>query len=300
MLEQDELRRKIRFRLSPLQDLALSVLVVQNPERFGPTAWADRVEARLKPETLIRIRELGEQVDLFAIAAELEAGPPRTVPDALRSLVGAEPALSDLLLAYWEAISPEVGATAGLLAESIRREEAALDSMDPGAYIARFSDRVSLAGDGDSLILHWGKGMRIPLRDLDRIQFIPSAFCPRRLMFYRLGPTQIFFYDPTRELAPAQVAEAPESLVLGFSALGDMTRLKLLRLIATESLPAQEMARRLEVNESTISRHLRLMVEAGLVNRERQEGKYVLYGFQRERIDQLAALVGAYLRGERE
>lgn len=300
MLDQAELRRKIGFRLSPLLDLALSVLVVQNPERFGPTPWVERVEARLKPETLAQIRELGEQVDLFAIAADLEAGPPRTVPDALRSLAGTDQALSDLLLSYWEAISPEVGAAAGLLAESIRREEEALSSIDPGAYIARFSDRVSLAGDGDSLILHWGKGMRIPLQDLERIRFIPSAFCPRRLMFYRLGPTQIFFYDPTRDLAPAQVEEAPESLVLGFSALGDITRLKLLRLIATESLPAQEMARRLDLNESTISRHLRLMVEAGLVNRERQDGKYILYGFQRERLGQLAALAGAYLRGERE
>jgi|GEM_PF-5519848 len=86
LLEQDELRQKIGFRLSPLLDLALSVLVVQNPERFGPTAWAVRAEARLKPTALTRIRELGEQVDLFAIAAELEADPPRTVPDALRSL----------------------------------------------------------------------------------------------------------------------------------------------------------------------------------------------------------------------
>lgn len=300
MLEQAELRRKIGFRLSPLLDLALSVLVVQNPERFGPTPWVERVEARLRPETLARIRDLGEQVDLFAIAAELEAGPPRTAPDALRSLSAADPALADLLLAYWDGISPEVGAAVGLLAESIRREEAALASMDPGAYIARFSDRVSLAGDGESIILHWGKGMRIPLGDLDRILFIPSAFCPRRLMFYRLGATQIFFYDPTRDLAPARVEEAPESLVLGFSALGDMTRLRLLRLIATESLPAQEMARRLDLNESTVSRHLRLMVEAGLVSRERQDGKYIIYGFQRERIGQLAALVGAYLRGERE
>jgi len=294
VVEQDHLRQMIRFRLSPLLDLALSLLVIQNPERFGrEAAWEQRVLQRIPAGTLDKLAAHGERVDLFGLAVELEHGPAATTPDLLRRYARETEAGAPLLM-YWEAIAAEVAAHAGLLAGSIQTETARLAQMDPVAFICRFSDRVSVAGDGDALILHWGKGMRVPLADLQEIWFVPSAFCPRRLMFYRLGPVQIFFYDPLHA-EPAAVAEAPESLVLGFSALADTTRLRLLGLIAQEGVPAQEMARRLGVNESTISRHLRMLVEAGLVGRERQEGKYVIYGLQAERIDELADHLKAYL-----
>jgi ArsR family transcriptional regulator len=299
VIEQEKLRQKIAFRFSPLLDMALSVLIIQNPERFGATApWERRVLEQLPEETLERLKALSEQMDLFGLALSVEEGEPLPTPDALRKLQGQDPAAGSLLLRYWEAISPEVGARAGLLAVSIQKEQARLAQMDPLAFICRFSDRVSVAGDGEAIILHWGKGMRVPLEQLDRILFVPSAFSPRRLMFYRLGPVQIFFYNPLHE-EPDETEEPPESLLLGYSALADATRLKLLRLIARESMPAQEMARRLALNESTVSRHLRLLVEAGIVGRERQEGKFILYGLDQARIDELTAAFKSYLGRDR-
>lgn len=286
----------ITFRFSPLLDLSLSLLVIQNPERFSRgTAWEQRVLERLPVGVLEQLGAFGERVDLFGLAVELERGQALPTPDLLQRYArDAEPEAGAALLAYWEAIAAEVAAYAGLLASSIQAETARLAQMDPVAFICRFSDRVSVAGDGDAIILHWGKGMRVPLADLQAIWFVPSAFCPRRLMFYRLGSVQIFFYDPLHA-EPAVVAEAPESLMLGFSALADTTRLRLLGLIAQEAVPAQEMARRLGVNASSISRHLRVLVEAGLVGRERQEGKFVIYGIQGERIDELSDHLKAYL-----
>ncbi|MGE5590315.1 MAG: ArsR/SmtB family transcription factor [Bacillota bacterium] len=297
-MDSQRLKRLIAFRYSPLLDIALSALVLENPERFGGAApWVQRLEARLPAGLPVRLRQLGEQSDLFRVALDLEDGPSRPVPELLERLESSDPVLADALRQYWEAASPEVAAQAGPLLESAQREAAALERMDPVAFICRFSDRVSVAGDGESLVLNWGKGMQVPLADLDRILFVPSAFCPRRLMFYRVGRTQIFFYDPRRD-EPAAPDEAPESLILGFSALADATRLKLLRLITREDLPAQEMAQRLGLNESTVSRHLRVLVEAGLVGRDRQEGKFVFYGLQPERINRLAAGLKAYLGRE--
>lgn len=295
MIDHERLRQMITFRYSPLLDLALSLLVLQNPERFGVSAaWEQRVEGRLPAGLLERLRAAGEQVDLFAVAMELEESSHLPTPEALRRYAEQNPGLGGDLLAYWEAISPEVGAKVGLLMSSLQEEMNRLVQMDPVAFISRFSDRVSVAGDGDALILHWGKGMRVPLGDLSRILFVPSAFIPRRLMFYRLERTQIFFYDPQHE-EPTEVEEAPESLMLGFSALADATRFKILRLISRERMPAQEMAKRLGMNESTISRHLRLLVEAGLVGRAGQEGKFILYELEPDRLDQLAALAKRYL-----
>lgn len=294
MIEQEDLRRKIAFRCSPLLDMALSLLVLHNPERFSqPGPWAVRVAGRLPEGVLDRLREHGERVDLFALALELSRNP-LPVPVALRQATAQHPDLGAALDAYWEALAPEVAAQAGLLADSIQLEAARLAEMDPLAFICRFSDRISAAGDGEAIILHWGGGMRVPLRDLEQILFVPSAFTPRRVMFYRLGPVQIFFYAPRQE-EPDGGAAVPERLLLAGAALADATRLQLLRLIARARLPAQEMAQRLGLNESTVSRHLRLLVEAGLIARVRQEGKCVLYGLQAGRIDQWAADLRAYL-----
>lgn len=299
MIEQDRIRQMITFRFSPLLDMALSLLIIQNPERFGTPPWIGRVLDRLPAGLVDQVRDLGERVDLFGVALELEErGPFLPTPEALQLLKADDPQAADLLRKYWEAISPEVGARAGIMAVSMQKEQARLALMDPLAFICHYSDRVSVAGDGEAIILHWGKGMRVPLEELERILFIPSAFSPRRLMFYRLGPVQIFFYDPLHE-EPEATTEPPESLVLGLGAMADITRLKLLQLIARESVSAQEMSRRLGLNESTVSRHLRLLVEAGLVGRERQEGKFIFYSLQEGRIDQLTAAVKTYLGGDR-
>lgn len=295
-MDQSRIRQMITFAYAPLLDTALSLLVLLNPERFEQRApWVNRVQARLPEGLLDSLRELSHHVDLFALAMEPEGAPDTPVPEALNHIEREHPDLAHALRQYWEAVAPEIGAQTGLLVSSIQRERERLNQMDPLAFICRFSDRVSVAGDGEAIVLHWGKGMQVPLADLDRILFVPSAFCPRRLMFYRLGRTQIFFYNPQEE-EPKAVEEAPESLVLGFAALADPTRLKLLRLIATESLPAQEMAQRLGVNQSTVSRHLRMLVEAGLVGRDHQEGRYLFYSLQADRIDELAAGARRYLR----
>lgn len=295
-MDQSRIRQMITFAYAPLLDTALSLLVLLNPERFEQRApWVSRVQARLPEGLLERLRDLSHHVDLFALAMEPGGAPDTPVPAALDRMEADHPDLAQALRQYWEAVAPEIGAQTGLLVSSIQRERERLNQMDPLAFICRFSDRVSVAGDGEAIVLHWGKGMQVPLADLDRILFVPSAFCPRRLMFYRLGRTQIFFYDP-QEQEPKAVEEAPESLILGFAALADATRLKLLRLIATESLPAQEMAQRLGVNQSTVSRHLRMLVEAGLVGRDHQEGRYLFYSLQADRVDELAASVRRYLR----
>lgn len=294
MIEQDALRRMIAVRYSPLLDMALSLLVLHAQERFGNQPWAERVPRRLPAGVLEQLRAEAERTDLFALAMELDREGYRTATDALHRYAQSEPLLGPLLMTYWEALSPELGASAGLLADSVQAESARLRQMDPLSFICRFSDRVSVAGDGEAIVLHWGKGMRVPLKDLSQILFVPSAFCPRRLMFYRLGQIQIFFYSPL-SAEPEQDVDAPESVLLGLGALADSTRLRLLRLIARESMPAQEMARRLGVNESTVSRHLKHLTEAELVGRERQEGKYIYYSLQSEHIDLLVAGLKRYL-----
>jgi ArsR family transcriptional regulator len=59
-------------------------------------------------------------------------------------------------------------------------------------------------------------------------------------------------------------------------ALGDATRLRLLRLIARGEVSCQELTRRLGLAQATISHHLKVLSEAGLVA-ARREGSFHWY-----------------------
>jgi ArsR family transcriptional regulator len=65
-------------------------------------------------------------------------------------------------------------------------------------------------------------------------------------------------------------------LLLGLSASADATRLRLLALLAQAELTVTELTTILEQSQPRISRHLKLMVDAGLLDRFR-EGAYVFY-----------------------
>lgn len=61
-----------------------------------------------------------------------------------------------------------------------------------------------------------------------------------------------------------------------FSALGDTTRLKMLRLIGDEELCSCEVMAALELTQPTTSHHLAILERAGLLTSKRN-GKWVFY-----------------------
>jgi DNA-binding transcriptional ArsR family regulator len=66
------------------------------------------------------------------------------------------------------------------------------------------------------------------------------------------------------------------NLVQGLSAIADPTRLTMLRLVAARSRSTRELAQLLSISDSAVSKHLRQLTLAGLVEGRRQ-GYYVLY-----------------------
>lgn len=90
-----------------------------------------------------------------------------------------------------------------------------------------------------------------------------------------------------RELPPAE-------LVRVLRAAGDSTRLQALRLIAVRPRSTQELAPLIGITEAGLSKHLRVLAEAGLV-RSQREGYYVLYSLVPERVRALAEAVPAFL-----
>jgi DNA-binding transcriptional ArsR family regulator len=68
-----------------------------------------------------------------------------------------------------------------------------------------------------------------------------------------------------------------------FSSLGDMTRLKILKLIGDEELCSCEVMAALELTQPTTSHHLGILERAGVLS-SRRNGKWVFYRVSSPRI----------------
>ena len=64
--------------------------------------------------------------------------------------------------------------------------------------------------------------------------------------------------------------------IAALKALGEETRLRILRLLFKEQLSVTEISERLDVSQYNVSKHLRIMREAGLLETEK-EGQRRLY-----------------------
>jgi DNA-binding transcriptional ArsR family regulator len=91
----------------------------------------------------------------------------------------------------------------------------------------------------------------------------------------------------------------PAQLIGVLRALADDTRLRALRLIAERPRSTQELAPLVGVTEAALSKHLRTLAEAGLLDRHR-DGYYVLYRIVPDQVAALAPSLEAFLEQEQE
>jgi DNA-binding transcriptional ArsR family regulator len=95
------------------------------------------------------------------------------------------------------------------------------------------------------------------------------------------GPEAVSFTAPGTE-EPG--AEAPGFEELGFEALGDANRRQILRILSGGARGVQEIADVMPISRPAVSRHLRLLKDAGMVA-ERAVGTRRIYCLQERGID---------------
>ena len=81
-----------------------------------------------------------------------------------------------------------------------------------------------------------------------------------------------------------------------FKALGDPTRREILRLLRDGAKTAGEIGAHFEMTGATISHHLSVLREAGLISDDRR-GKYIYYELNLSVLDEIAGWI-AGLKGE--
>ena len=71
--------------------------------------------------------------------------------------------------------------------------------------------------------------------------------------------------------------------VLFAKAIADETRQKIMNLVCCNSLSVTEIVEKLDVSQPTVSHHLAILREAGLVD-VREEGKQTFYSLNQQRV----------------
>jgi len=163
-------------------------------------------------------------------------------------------------------------------------------------YESRASDRATLAPT--DLIETTTGGIRwLPEPGVRRVILGPSYFS-RPYNFLMSGSDWRFFGYPVADgaLDPADSLAAPPAVVRLHRALGDATRLKILKLLASRDLYLTEIAQQLDLSKPTIKHHLALLRSAGLVTIT-ESGTVMYYSLRRNRLDDASAEIKRFLIG---
>ena len=80
-----------------------------------------------------------------------------------------------------------------------------------------------------------------------------------------------------------------------FHALADPARLRIVEAMKAGECAVGDIVERMDIHQSGVSRHLRILAEAGIVQM-RPDGQKRLYSLRKEAFDQLDAWVTGYRR----
>ena len=80
-----------------------------------------------------------------------------------------------------------------------------------------------------------------------------------------------------------------------FHALADPARLRIVESMKSGECAVNDIVERMDIHQSGVSRHLRILTEAGIVQM-RPDGQRRLYSLRKEAFDELEAWVSAYRR----
>ncbi len=158
----------------------------------------------------------------------------------------------------------------------------------------RLGDRESLL-PGD-LIERTTGGIRwIPEAGVSKVVLAPSYFGRPYNYLFSGDDWRLFAYpiadsalDGTDPLAP------PAAMIRLHRALGDETRLRILKLLTDRDLYMTEIAHELGLSKPTIKHHLALLRSAGLVT-VTEEGAVMYYSLRRDRLDEANRDIGRFL-----
>ena len=152
------------------------------------------------------------------------------------------------------------------------------------------------AGDPFGFVERATNGIRLaPEPRVRRIVLAPSYFGRPYNSLAKVGETQLIYYPiADAALESADRLTPPVAAIRLYRALGDESRLRILRLLAERDRYMTEIANELQLSKPTVNHHLAQLRSAGLVT-VTQQGSVAYYTLRRDRIEEAGPELKAYL-----
>jgi DNA-binding transcriptional ArsR family regulator len=179
-------------------------------------------------------------------------------------------------LPMYQEIEPRVGQMIERDVAARRTERA---TLDPVAVIERTTGG-----------LRW-----LPETSARRVIMAPTYFGRPYNHIFQGSDWRLFAYPLAEEaLGPTDSSVPPQAAVRLYRALGDQTRMRVLRLLSERDWYLTELAQQLELSKPTMKHHLALLRAAGLVT-VTDEGSMTYYSLRRERVREAGLELQRYL-----
>src|SRR5829696_31388 len=181
-------------------------------------------------------------------------------------LVDEVAALLEAWLPFYQEIEPRVRTT---LERDVDLRSAAIATLTPGELIETTTNGIRWLSE---------PGVR-------RVVLAPSYLVRPYNFTFAGGDWRLFIYPVSdAALEPHDPLAPPQTVLRLHRALGDDTRLRILRLLKDRDWYLTEIAERLELSKPTIKHHLAQLRAAGLVTLT-EEGGLSYYSLRRDRLD---------------
>jgi DNA-binding transcriptional ArsR family regulator len=197
-----------------------------------------------------------------------------------------------MLEAYWEqSFAEEWERLEPILAEEVERAR----GLDPIELLGAV--RAELEVDpAQRLLTRWSlHDHEVEVAPGNPLRLIPSVYVWPHIRVNCDAPWPLaVLYPPATMPSGLAGTRAPDDLVRALRAAADPTRLRILQVVAEQPRSTEELAPLVGLSESGLSKHLRLLTEAGLLSTKR-DGYYVLYRVERERLEALGPELEGYV-----
>jgi DNA-binding transcriptional ArsR family regulator len=166
-----------------------------------------------------------------------------------------------------------------MLERDVAARKADDSTVDPIGFVERTTNGIRL----------------VPDQRIRHIVLAPSYFGRPYNSLTKFGDIQILCYPiDDSALGAADRVTPPASTVRLYRALGDPSRLRILRLLAQRDRYLTEIANELDLSKPTIKHHLAQLRSAGLIT-VTEQGNFTYYALRHDRAEEAGVELRAYL-----
>ena len=272
-----------RIRALPLDEQSCSIL--RNLTGAPPETWCALDDPSIREQLLERAAEFGTPTVRLV---NLGLDRPEVLVDTFLGMVEL----------YWNVVFGEWWDEFGPRLEEARADGArALERGELWALLGSMHPRIAVDASQREFRIRRAHERSITLTPGAEVTFVPSGFLWPHLGLVNDTPEAVAVLYPAT-FASYEAAPNPsgESLLPLLRALGDRTRLEVLKLVAERPRSTQELATLIGLSDPAVSKHLRVLAASGVVE-SRRDGYYRLYSLSRERIAPLSAMLLDFVDG---